>query len=63
MTLNLANNEVMKIDVDKSHNGRHITAGIEFCGSWSEQYLYYSDSLLILLNNLLIKNQIEPKNK
>jgi len=63
MTLNLANNEVMKIDVDKSHNGRHITAGIEFCGSCPEQYLYYSDSLLILLNNLLIKNQIEPKNK
>ena len=63
MTLKLSNNEEMKIEIDKSHNGRHITAGIDFCGSCPEQYLYYSDSLLVILNKLLIEDRINPKSR
>ena len=63
MTLKLANNEEMKIDIDKSHNGSHITAGIGFCGNCPDQYLLYSDSLLVIINRLLIEKRNKPNNK
>jgi len=57
MNINLKNGEVMSVVVNKMDNGNHLTAFIDLYDGCESRFFNYSDSLLSILNIVMIKNK------